>query len=254
MPGRRPGRMRWPAPNSPFNSFVLFGVAGLLRARLESAASLAGGSSSIRSCFGEWRSGLKKLYKQLRNLCRLLVQEPVCGIGEGEEFAMSAIAQAFASHFWDQEFVTLAPQDARGHAHGGVGETRAIAQGRAIPVDHRGEGARLRPSGTVLRKIVGRKRAGAARANERARANVETRCGKDGFRQPRNLKEKDVPASQYLPGLRRQKAAHNRGMRHIDHGAVCKRDFLKGSFHGTRVYYGKEGSPRFDRVHLRPLV
>src|SRR5256884_4878187 len=71
---------------------------------------------------------------------------------------MSAIAQAFASHFWDQEFVTLAPQDARGHAHGGVGETRAIAQGRAIPVDHRGEGARLRPSGTVLRKIVGRKR------------------------------------------------------------------------------------------------
>src|SRR5207302_8142124 len=40
-----------------------------------------------------------------------------------------------------------------------------------------------------------------------------SRCGKDGFRQPRNLKEKDVPASQYLPGLRRQKAAHNRGMR-----------------------------------------
>src|SRR2546429_8162873 len=152
MPGRRPGRMRWPAPNSPFNSFVLFGVAGLLRARLESGASLGGGSSSIRSCFGEWRSGLKNLYKQLRTLCRLLVQEPVCGIGEGEEFAMSAIAQAFASHFWDQEFVTLAPQDARGHAHGGVGETRAIAQGRAIPVDHRGEGARLRPSGTVDRK------------------------------------------------------------------------------------------------------
>src|SRR5436305_375389 len=97
MPGRRPGRMRWPAPNSPFNSFVLFGVAGLLRARLESAASLAGGSSSIRSCFGEWRSGLKKLYKQLRNLCRLVVQEPVCGIGEGEEFATSAIWQAFGS-------------------------------------------------------------------------------------------------------------------------------------------------------------
>src|SRR5205823_11445240 len=44
---------------------------------------------------------------------------------------------------------------------------------------------------------------------------------KDGFRQPRNLKEKDVPASQYLPGLRRQKAAHNRGMRHIDHGEFC---------------------------------
>src|SRR2546430_11614680 len=48
--------------------------------------------------------------------------------------------------------ISLAPQDARGHAHGGVGETRAIAQGRAIPVDHRGEGARMRPSGTVLRK------------------------------------------------------------------------------------------------------
>src|SRR5207302_11365274 len=111
MPGRRPGRMRWPAPNSPFNSFVLFGVAGLLRARLESAASLAGGCSSIRSCFGEWRSGLKKLYKQLRNLCRPLAPEPVRGIGEGAEFAMSAIAQSLSSHSWNEELVPLSPPD-----------------------------------------------------------------------------------------------------------------------------------------------
>src|SRR5207302_4758219 len=76
--------------------------------------------------------------------------EPMASVREGKELPVRAIAQAFARHFRNQEFVALAPQDARGHAHSAIGEWRAIAYGRAIPVDHGRQCAGLRPGVTVL--------------------------------------------------------------------------------------------------------
>ena len=76
--------------------------------------------------------------------------QPMCGVGESEELRVRAIAQAFVSHFRQEEGVTLAPEDACGDADGFVWKFDARAEEGAIPVDHAGEGAGLRPCSAIL--------------------------------------------------------------------------------------------------------
>src|SRR5690348_12076581 len=163
----------------------------------------------------DYRLRTKKLRKKLRDPCWFLVLQPVTGLREGEEFAVGAVAQAFVSHFRHEEPVALSPQNACGHTHSAVRKREAITHRGAIPVDHRPEGAGLRPSCTILSKVLGRKSAGAAGTAECSRPHTEVESRKQRFGQPRNLKEKDVPASQCLRKPHIDVAAHDRRMRYV---------------------------------------
>jgi len=64
--------------------------------------------------------------------------EPVRGVGEGVEIGGVAIAEAVVAHFWEEEGIAHAPEDARGDVDLCVRELGAIARGGAIPIDHGG--------------------------------------------------------------------------------------------------------------------
>src|SRR5713226_7725372 len=118
------------------------------------------------------------------------------GVGEGEELGVRAVAQAFVRHFGQKEGVTRAPEDAGGDAHSFVWEFDASAEQGAVPVDHTGERAGLRPCSSVFGEISGGESAWAARAEKRLRANAEVERGEDGFREPGKLKEKHVQTAE----------------------------------------------------------
>src|SRR5216684_3271195 len=140
----------------------------------------------------------EEIDQELRNTGRLFVLEPMGGVGEGEELGVGAVAQTFVSHFGHEEIVAFAPEDARGDAHGFVWKFGASSKQGAIPVDHGGECAWLRPGGAVLGEILGGEGAWAAGPEKRARANAEVESGEKGFRQPGELKEEHVPAAEEL--------------------------------------------------------
>lgn len=110
----------------------------------------------------------------------------------------------------------LAPQDARGDMHGAIREPSAKTKERAIPVDHGGDGAGLRPRGAVLSKIASRKSTGATGAEKRSDADLKVIGREESFGQPRELKEKHVPTSAELPKARTEKLAHHGGVGDID--------------------------------------
>ena len=91
--------------------------------------------------------------------------EPVRSVGKSVEFGGVAIAEAVVGHGGEEEGVAFAPEDAGGDVDGGVGEFDAMAECGAIPVDHGGEGVRLRPGGAVLGEVFWGERVGAAGAS-----------------------------------------------------------------------------------------
>src|SRR6266849_688818 len=118
------------------------------------------------------------------------------GVGEGEDLCVRAVAQTLVSHFGHEEVVAFTPKDAGGDAHSFVWEFDASAEQGAVPVDHAGERAGLRPCRAVLGEISGGESAWAARAEKRLRANAEVERGEEGFREPGKLKEKHVPTAE----------------------------------------------------------
>src|SRR5258708_8745400 len=140
----------------------------------------------------------EEIDQELGNTGRFLVLEPMGGVGEGEEFGVGAVAQTFVSHFGQEEIVAFAPEDARGDAHGFVWKFGARSKQGAIPVDHGGECAWLRPGGAVLGEILGREGVRAAGAVKRSRAGLIIEGGEKGFPLPGELKEEHVPAAEEL--------------------------------------------------------
>lgn len=82
--------------------------------------------------------------------------EPVRGVGESVEFGAIAITDAFVGHVGKEESVALAPEDARGDVNARVRKSGAMTKSGAVPVNHGGEGAGLRPSGAILLEVIGR--------------------------------------------------------------------------------------------------
>src|SRR5207245_7290365 len=101
----------------------------------------------------EARSAAEEINQQFGDTVRLFVLQPMRGVREGEELRVRAIAQAFVSHLRQQEGVAFAPEDACGDADGFVKKFDGSAEQGAIPVDHAGEGTRLRPRRAILREI-----------------------------------------------------------------------------------------------------
>src|SRR5213082_2827364 len=153
---------------------------------------------SARGYPTEARSAAKEIDQQFRDASGLFVLEPMRGIGEGEKFRVRAVAQAFARHFGQKEGVAFAPEDACGDADDFVWKFDASAEERAIPIDHAGEGAGLRPGGAILGEIFLGKSAWTAGAEQRSRADAEVERGENRFRQPGKLKEEHVPAPEQL--------------------------------------------------------
>src|ERR1700758_3120872 len=122
-------------------------------------------------------------------------------IGESDELGLRAILEALLSHFGHEESVADTPEDARGNPHRAVGKRRAMAEGGAVPVDHCGERAGLRPRGVILGQIVRRKSARAAGADERGEAVAEAMTPEESFWQERKLEEKHVPALAQLAAI-----------------------------------------------------
>ena len=138
------------------------------------------------------------------------------GVGEGEKLGARAVAQAFVSHFGQEEGVAFAPKDARGDANGLVRKFGASAEERAVPVNHAGEGAGLRPCSAVLGEIFSAEGPWAAGAQKRARADAEVESGENAFRQPGELKEEHVPAMEELARTRAEEFAHHGRMRNVE--------------------------------------
>lgn len=88
-------------------------------------------------------------------------------------------------------------------------------------MNHGGKGAGLRPRSSVLRQIVGRERAGAAGTKEGSCAHIKIKRCEDFLWQPRNLKEKDVPAPEHLARARIEKTAHDGRVRDVQYGKFC---------------------------------
>src|SRR5260370_41416852 len=78
----------------------------------------------------------EEIDQELRNTGRFFVLEPMGGVGEGEEVGVGAVAQTFVSHFGQEVIVALAPQNARGDAHGFVWQFGASWKHGAIPINH----------------------------------------------------------------------------------------------------------------------
>src|SRR6202521_1810631 len=138
------------------------------------------------------------------------------GVGEGEKFRARAVAQAFMSHFGQEEGVALAPEDAGGDTDGLVCKSGASPEEGAIPVDHGGERPGLRPRGAVLGEILLREGARAARSEKRTRANAEVVGGEKCLRQPGELEEEHVPTAKELTRTRAEEFAHHRRMRNVE--------------------------------------
>src|SRR5260370_29882414 len=138
------------------------------------------------------------------------------GAGEGEKLRVRAVTQTFTRHLRQEKHVSLAPKNPRGDANGLVRELGAGAEERAVPIDHAGQSAGLRPGGAVLDKIFGGESARAARAQQRPRADAIVERGEKGLRQPRELKEEHVPTAEQLTRARAEEFAHHRGMRDVE--------------------------------------
>jgi hypothetical protein len=126
------------------------------------------------------------------------VLEPVRGVGEGIEFGGVAVAQAVVSHFGEEKGVAFAPEDARGDVDRRIRKFAAMAEGGAIPVQHGGGSAGLRPCGEVEGDIVRRESAGAAEVEKRVLAEAEIEGREDEFGKPRELEEEHVPTAAKL--------------------------------------------------------
>src|SRR5260370_31590317 len=129
----------------------------------------------------------EEIDQELRNTGRFFVLEPMGGVGEGEEFGVGAVAQTFVSHFGQEEIVELAPQNARGDAHGFVWKFGASSKQGAIPVDYGGLWAWLRPPGAVLGPDVSGEGGGGAGGGERHFGGTIAEGGGKGVRQPREV-------------------------------------------------------------------
>src|SRR6266513_6180931 len=123
------------------------------------------------------RSSAKEVREYLRDSLRFLVLEPVRGFGKGEQLSAGAIVQAFVSHFRQEKVVALAPEDAGGDADVLVLKVDASAEEGAIPVDHAGQSAGLRPGAPILGEVFSREGAWAAGVEKRARANAAMEGG-----------------------------------------------------------------------------
>src|SRR5215472_14845072 len=117
----------------------------------------------------------------MRDPLRFLVVKPVRSIRERKQLSLGAIGQAFASHFRHQEIVALTPQNPSGNAYGPIRELGAIADSRAIPIDHRRERSWLRPCGAILGQVLRGKSAGAAGAAESSRPHSEVKSREKCF-------------------------------------------------------------------------
>ena len=165
-------------------------------------------------------SSAKEVREYLRDSIRFLVLEPVRGVGKGEELSAGAIAQAFVSHFRQEKIVALAPEDAGGDADVLVLKFDPSAEEGAIPVDHAGQSAGLRPGAPILGEVFSREGARAAGVEERVRAKAEVEGGEKRFRQPGELEEKHVPTAEELTRMRAEEFAHHRRMRDVEDGEL----------------------------------
>ena len=91
----------------------------------------------------------EEIDEEFRDASGFFVLKPVGSVGEGVEFGRVAVAEAVVSHFREEKVVAFAPEDAGGDVYGHVREFGVIAKGGAIPVDHSGERAGLRPGGAI---------------------------------------------------------------------------------------------------------
>src|SRR5580658_2661700 len=105
----------------------------------------------LRMCF----FAAEEVDEEIGNAGWLFVLEPVRGVGESVEIGDVAVAKGVVGHLGEEEGVALAPKYARGDVDGGVGELGVMTGGGAIPVDHRGKSAGLRPRRAVLREVFG---------------------------------------------------------------------------------------------------
>jgi hypothetical protein len=92
----------------------------------------------------------EKIDEKFRDAGGFFVLEPVRGVGERVEFGGVAIAETVVGHVGEEKGVAFAPEDARGDVNGSVRKFAAMAKSGAVPVDHAGDRAGLRPRGAVL--------------------------------------------------------------------------------------------------------
>jgi len=144
--------------------------------------------------------------------------EPVSGLRKRNQFRLGAIAEAVLSHFEHEKAIAPAPENASGDTDGAIRKGGPMAQSSAVPVNHRGHGARLRPGGAVEVEVLGRESAGAAGTRERSDGSAEIGSGEKKLRQERQLKKENVPALAALKTVVEQVAAHDRGMRNVENG------------------------------------
>jgi len=95
-----------------------------------------------------------------------------------------------------------------------------MAKSGAVPVDHAGERAGLRPCGAVLGEIIVRESVGAAGADKRADAEAEIEHGERRFWNKRELEEEHVPTAAKLPAVCLQIAAHDARVRDVEDGEL----------------------------------
>lgn len=143
----------------------------------------------------------EEIDEEFGNSCGFFVLKPMRGVGEGVEFGVVAIAEAVVGHGGKQEGVALAPEDARRDVDGGVRKFAAMAKGGAIPVDHAGERASLRPRGSVLGKIFVGESVGATGADKRSDAEAKVEGSECGFGNKRELEEEHVPTAAKLAAV-----------------------------------------------------
>src|SRR5256884_5174516 len=93
----------------------------------------------------------------------------------------------YTTLFRSKESRRAPPEDARGDADGFVLKFDASAKEGAVPIDHGGEGAGLRPRGAGLVEIFGGEGAPAAGAGKRARTGAEVEGGEKGDRKSTRL-------------------------------------------------------------------
>lgn len=145
-------------------------AGGWAKSRREWASLVWGGRGWGKphpySCFVSGWAAAEEIDEEIGNASGLFVLEPVRGVGEGKEFGGVAVAEAVVGHFEKEESVALAPKDSRGDVDRRIGIFSAITEGGAVPVDHAGERAGLRPRGAVLGEIFGGEGAHAAGADE----------------------------------------------------------------------------------------
>lgn len=159
----------------------------------------AGGASPTPTdaCGLRWQ-GAKEIDEEFGNASGFFVLKPVRGTGESVELGGVAIAETVVGHVWEEKGVALAPEDACGDVDSRVREFAAMAEGGAVPVDHAGERAGLRPSGAVLGEIFVGKSVWATGTEEGANAEAEVVSGECGFGNEGKLEKEHVPTSAKL--------------------------------------------------------